>query len=610
MPLRFSFLFAPGSGSNPGQGTLATSVSALGGDIVGYYYDPTSTLHSFDDRNGTFTTLPPVAGVTPIANGVNDLGQIVGFYSTASSHGFLYSGGSYMAIDDPHADSIIGTEAFGINDAGQIVGQYFDGSVLHGFVDTNGSFANIDPPGSTQTQAYAINNAGVIAGSYFDGAQHGFIDNNGSFTTLNDPSADSGGTFALGINDHDEVVGYYMRAGVKNGFLWRDGVFTDLEQTQAAAELDIFSTVADGITDSGQIVGYALQNGTAETLGFITSALRVAPGDFSGDNRSDLLWRQSSGTLVLWEMNGGTIVASPTVTLDPHGVIAVPQSSTPDSSWSIVGIGDFFANNTSAILWRQNAGPLTLWPANDGFAPHSVTLLYQNQTIAPDASWIVAATADFTGDGAPEVLWRQSSGTLALWQMSGSVVSQSSVPTYNGSAVTPDASWSIAGTGDFTGDGKADILWRQSTGMLALWQMNGAVIVQRSAITFNGGTVAPDASWTLAGVGDFDGDGHADMLWRQASTGTVAEWLMNGSTVTSSAAPTFQGQPVSPDSSWSIVQIGDFNNDGNNDVLWRQNTTGVLDEWLMKGATITASNTLAFAPDASWQVQSKPTNFG
>jgi hypothetical protein len=614
MPLRFSFLFAPGSGVNPGQGTLATSVSALGGDIVGYYYDNVSTLHSFDDRNGTFTTLPLVAGVTPIANGVNDLDQIVGYYTTASNHGFLYTGGVYTTIDDPHADAIVGTQALGINDAGRIVGQYFDGSTFHGFVDTSGSFADIDPPGSTLTEAFGINSVGATVGAYSSGGtSHGFVDTNGSFTTLDDPLADSGGTFALGINDRNEVVGYYMRAGVKYGFLWRNGVFTGLEQTAAAQ--DIFSTVAGGITDSGQIVGYALQNGTAETLGFVSSALRQAPDDFTGDNRSDLLWRQSGGGLALWQMNSAGIVSSVPVT-------SAGSPVAPDSSWSMVGTGNFFFNsgigldNTADVLWRQSGGGLALWNVDGvsgAITSSMVKDLSTNQVVTPDSSWSVAATSDFTGDGTTDVLWRQIGGGLSLWQMDGITIISGSSITYQGNAVTPDASWSIAAAGDFTGDGKADMLWRQSSSQtLTLWQMNNAVVSQSSAITYNGGAVAPDSSWTVAGVGDFDGDGHVDVLWRQAATGLLAEWLMNGSTITAAAAPTFhsvQGQAISPDSSWSIVEFGDFNNDGNTDMLWRQNTTGALSEWLMNGTTITASNAVGVTPDGSWQVQSKPTSF-
>lgn len=39
-----------------------------------------------------------------------------------------------------------------------------------------------------------------------------------------------------------------------------------------------------------------------------------------------------------------------------------------------------------------------------------------------------------------------------------------------------------------------------------------------------------DASWTVAGVGDFNGDGKTDVLWRHSS-GAVHAWLIDGTTV-------------------------------------------------------------------------------
>ena len=47
------------------------------------------------------------------------------------------------------------------------------------------------------------------------------------------------------------------------------------------------------------------------------------------------------------------------------------------------------------------------------------------------------------------------------------------------------------------------------------------------------GNVGKD--WHLAGTNDFNGDGTADLLWRQDG-GTVGVWLMNGATITSSGA--------------------------------------------------------------------------
>jgi probable HAF family extracellular repeat protein len=67
---------------------------------------------ALDDPMGNFTE----------ANGINDNGQIVGYYQDSSGGGFLYSGGSYTTLTDPLAPNA--TYARGINDAGQIVGFY------------------------------------------------------------------------------------------------------------------------------------------------------------------------------------------------------------------------------------------------------------------------------------------------------------------------------------------------------------------------------------------------------------------------------------------------------------------------------------------------------
>jgi hypothetical protein len=65
-----------------------------------------------------------------------------------------------------------------------------------------------------------------------------------------------------------------------------------------------------------------------------------------------------------------------------------------------------------------------------------------------------------------------------------SVISASAVAT-----VTPD--WTIQRIGDFNGDGKADILWRHTAGFVHLWVLNGASVIRASAVA----TVPPD--WSI-----------------------------------------------------------------------------------------------------------------
>ena len=57
-----------------------------------------------------------------------------------------------------------------------------------------------------------------------------------------------------------------------------------------------------------------------------------------------------------------------------------------------------------------------------------------------------------------------------------------------------------------------------------------------------------------------------------------------------------------------IAQIGNFNGDGKSDLLWRQSGSGTLAEWLMDGSQLTSSQSIAQTPDDTWQVQSRPTN--
>src|SRR5205823_1295632 len=90
-----------------------------------------------------------------------------------------------------------------------------------------------------------------------------------------------------------------------------------------------------------------------------------------------------------------------------------------------------------------------------------------------------------------------------------------------------DLNWQIAGVGDLDGDGRSDILWRNSsTGEDYAYMMNGLLIAREGYVR----TVA-DQNWQVAAVGDFDGDGHADILWRNLSTGENYLYPMNGTAI-------------------------------------------------------------------------------
>jgi hypothetical protein len=59
--------------------------------------------------------------------------------------------------------------------------------------------------------------------------------------------------------------------------------------------------------------------------------------------------------------------------------------------------------------------------------------------------------------------------------------------------------------------------------------MNGSTMVNAFALS------NPGPSWVITGIGDFNGDGNSDIYWQNSSNGQDAVWLMNGSTVVSTA---------------------------------------------------------------------------
>jgi phage gp45-like len=249
--------------------------------------------------------------------------------------------------------------------------------------------------------------------------------------------------------------------------------------------------------------------------------------DFSGDGKSDILWRNDYGSVALWQMDGATVTTA--------GLTSI---SDVDASWTTAGTGDFNGDGKSDVLWRNPNGAVAVWTMNGAI----VTSSSSTSIPALDNSWTVAGLGDYNGDSKSDILWRNTNGAVAIWAMNGPTVSSSSLT----STPTVDSSWQVAGNGDFNGDGQSDILWRNDDGTVALWQMNGSAVTAATAVF----KVAAD--WKITGNGDFNGDGKSDILWRN-DDGSVALWQMNGANITSSK---LTSTPVL-DQSWSLAEIGD-----------------------------------------------------
>ena len=95
--------------------------------------------------------------------------------------------------------------------------------------------------------------------------------------------------------------------------------------------------------------------------------------------------------------------------------------------------------------------------------------------------------------------------------------------------------------------------------------------------------------WTLLQCGlsmavsnahvDFDGDGRQDLLWRNQATGHIAAWRMTGLSTPARAI-------LLADPAWRVVATPDLDGDGKTDLIWHNERTGRFAGWLMNGLAI------------------------
>ena len=147
-----------------------------------------------------------------------------------------------------------------------------------------------------------------------------------------------------------------------------------------------------------------------------------------------------------------------------------------------------------------------------------------------------------------------------------------------------DSNWQVIGVGDFNGDGHSDILWRKNTGHNVIWLMDGTSILPASGNIYT----VTDFNWKIVAICDFDGDGCSDLFWRNQVTGFNVLWMMQGLTIKTSGNTAW----VALD--WQIASVGNYGSAGN--LLWRKQVAD-------SGFTIIWNQTTAGKPQSSASLQ-------
>lgn len=250
-----------------------------------------------------------------------------------------------------------------------------------------------------------------------------------------------------------------------------------------------------------------------------------------------------------------------------------------------IPIGDFNFDGWPDLLWRHyGTGDNALWFMNQTVLDTAALIVP-----VPDTAWEIKGTQDFDLDGKTDLLWRhRATGENAVWHMDGrSLISVSSLPSVT------DTNWNIAATSFLS------VVWRhQKNGQNAAWRVN------RTGTGIDSVYILPrveDLNWQIAVSADFNGDGAADLLWRNYSTGENAIWHMAWSASDAKIVDVVFLDRVA-DTNWVVVATADYNKDGQPDLVWRHNLTGENAIWLMHGETLSSVVYLPTEKDTNWRI--------
>jgi hypothetical protein len=257
----------------------------------------------------------------------------------------------------------------------------------------------------------------------------------------------------------------------------------------------------------------------------------------------------------------------------------------------------FAVIDSSNIQWRNAAtGENVFWGSASALPSSPSAYLDQ----APP-QWQVIGTSDLNFDRGSEIFWyNTASGEVAFWSQypttpgpTGATAGTTVLVDYASIGVTPPATnWRPVAVGDIDGDGSADVIWRNlGTGEISVWYLSATGAILRG-ISLG----VPGAAWSVVNTGDFDGNGIYDIFFRNTSTGATAAWLM-------SAVPgQFRAVSYGPvDLAYSPQLVTDLDGDGRSDILWRNQTTGDNYIWYINGTTVEGHPTVPAAP--AWRAQ-------
>jgi probable HAF family extracellular repeat protein len=273
------------------------------------------------------------------------------------------------------------TAANGINSQGHITGYGVVAKTgeIHAFIYTNGVFKDLGLLGYTASDGIAINDSDQVAADGIGPGSTALLYSNGTASPIG--SSDGGFTYALGMNNLGDIVGY-GRNGDGNlvGFAYVGGVFTDL----STVNINIFRAYA--INDSEAIVGASAYYPSRYTYAY--HAFLYAGGVYT--DLGSLTGNPSTYTEAFGINNAGDIVGYSTGTDGLFHAFLYTNGAMQD-------LGTFNGLNTAAVAINNSGQIIGELIDSYGILTNGPSFLYQNGTMADLSTLITSGGTGWSG---------------------------------------------------------------------------------------------------------------------------------------------------------------------------------------------------------------------
>jgi len=254
----------------------------------------------------------------------------------------------------------------------------------------------------------------------------------------------------------------------------------------------------------------------------------------------------------------------------------------------------------SAFVGEAAAGTWTLTISDDQAGESG---LLTSWDLGLRIFWECRSKGGLDFDRADDLILRNvTTNQHVMWFMNGVVRASSATLT-----PAPAPTQQVVGADEFFPlVGQSDLVLHDGvTGQVEFWPMDGATRV--GAAVPLAGAAPLGLDWKLVATGDFNHDGQADLVWRNLTTQDLVIWTLGEGTApaTQRTGSIVPNPPKAVNANWEVVAALDFDHDNNRDLLWYNANSGKIVMWFMDPNVVRISGTFT-SPDsagnANWRV--------